>query len=195
MFSKVDTLSMLNKHIKVLLYGANLWYLGEGMFGPLVAVFTERVGGDILDISWALAIYLAVTGIVTILLGRFSDKHKTQERMMVLGYGLNALFTFCYLFVNSTTSLFLVQAGLGIASALATPTWEALYAKHENKKFGGYTWGLAEGEASLVTAVAMIIGGLIVQNTSFTILFIIMGCIQLLATIYQSQILFFKKEN
>lgn len=184
---------MLNKHIKVLLYGANLWYLGEGMLGPLIAVFTERVGGDILDISWALAIYLAVTGVVTILVGKFADTDDIQKRLMVSGYGLNALFTFCYVFVDSTTSLFFVQAGLGIAYALAAPTWEALYAKHENKKIGGYTWGLAEGESNLVIAGAILIGGLIVAYASFQALFITMACIQLLATLYQSKILFLKK--
>jgi MFS family permease len=185
---------MLNKHIKILLYGANLWYLGEGMLGPLVAIFTEKVGGDILDISWALAIYLTVTGIVTIFIGKISDHHKIQERLMVLGYALNALFTFAYLLVDSTTSLFLVQAGLGIASAMATPTWEALYAKHENKKLGGYTWGLAEGESNLVTAVAIIIGGLMIQHFSFAALFVLMGCIQVIATAYQARILFIDKD-
>jgi predicted MFS family arabinose efflux permease len=184
---------MLNQNMKILLYGANIWYLGEGMLGPLVAVFTERIGGDILDISWALAIYLAVTGLVTIFVGKISDQNRIQEKLMVLGYGLNALFTFGYLFVASTSSLFLIQAGLGIASALATPTWEALYAKHENRKHGGYLWGLAEGEANLITAVAIIMGGLLIKYFSFTALFVSMGCIQVVATIYQARILACKK--
>ena len=29
--------------------GANIWYFGEGMMGPLFAVFTDRVGGDTLS--------------------------------------------------------------------------------------------------------------------------------------------------
>lgn len=80
-----------------------MWYLGEGMFGPLLAVFTEQIGGDILNITAAWATYLIVTGFLTI-----------------------------------------------------------------------------------------IIGGLLVNSYSFTTLFIIMGSIQVLATLYQSQILFKK---
>ncbi len=42
---------MLSKKIKVLLYGSNLWYLGEGMLGPLFTLFAQKVGGDILSIT------------------------------------------------------------------------------------------------------------------------------------------------
>ncbi len=108
---------------------------------------------------------------------------------MILGYALNAFFTFTYLFVSTPIHLLLVQAGLGIAVALASPTWCALYARYEDKKNDGYIWGLANGEAKLITGIAIIIGGLIVNYYSFTALFILMGIIQIIATIYQAKIL------
>lgn len=180
---------MLKKKEKILLYGSNLWYLGEGMFGPLLAVFTERIGGSILDISWAWATYLIVTSFVLILVGKISDYKISKERLMISGYLLNAVFTFAYLFVSSPMRLFFVQAGLGVAAAFAMPTWQALYAKYEDRKHAGYTWGLADGEAQLITGIAIIIGGLIVTYVSFAALFILMGAIQIIATLYQSQIL------
>jgi len=186
---------MINRYTKVLLYGANLWYLSDGMLGPFIAIFTEQVGGGILDISWAYSVYLIVTGLMTIVVGKISDKHKCQEVLMVIGYAINTVFTFGYLLVDSTTTLFLVQAGLGLSSALATPTWSALYSKHENKRSSGYVWGLASGESSLVIAGAIILGGLVLQYYSFSVLFIIMGFIQLAATAYQSKILFIKKKR
>ena len=92
---------MLNDRIKILLYGGNLWSLGAGMFGPLFAVFAERIGGDILDISWAWATYLIVTGILIILIGKISDKRNNKEKLMMWGYALNAVFTFGYIFVSN----------------------------------------------------------------------------------------------
>lgn len=178
----------MNKKIKSLLYGGNLWNFAEGMFGPLLAVFTERIGGDILDITSAWAVYLLVTGVLTIFIGKLSDK-SDKARIMIFGYALNAFFTFAYLLVDSSLKLFVVQAGLGIATALATPTWNALYAEYEDKKKEGLEWGLASGAANIVTGIAIIIGGIILHYTSFETLFIIMGSIQLLATIYQMQIL------
>lgn len=54
----------LNKLSRILLLGANIWYFGEGMLGPLLAIFTEKVGGDIMDITWAWAVFLIVTGVL-----------------------------------------------------------------------------------------------------------------------------------
>jgi MFS family permease len=180
---------MINKRVKTLLYGSNLWYFGAGMLGPLFAVFAERIGGDILEISWAWATYLIVTGILVIFVGKISDEKISKERLMVVGYALNALFTFGYLLVSSPIHLFLVQAGLGVASALAMPTWESLYAKYEDKRHDGYEWGLAGGEGYILTGIAMVIGGLVVNYLSFKILFITMGTVQIIATVYQSRIL------
>ncbi len=179
----------LNKHIKILLYGGNLWYFGEGMLGPLFAVFTEKIGGGILDITGAWATYLIVAGFLYIIVGKITDKYNNKEQILVLGYALNALFTFCFIFISTPFHLFIVQAGLGVAAAMATPTWNVLYAKHEDKKNGGFQWGLAGGMANIITGVAIIIGGYIVKFLSFTTLFLIMGTIQVIATIYQAQIL------
>ena len=131
----------MNKKIKYLLNGSNLWNFGAGMLGPFLAIFTEKIGGNILDISWAWSIYLLVTGFLMIYFGRISDKIN-KEKMMTLGYGINAFFTFGYLFVDSPIKLFIVQAGLGLANALATPTWNALYAKHADDGKDGLEWGI-----------------------------------------------------
>ena len=177
----------------ILLWSNNLWSFGEGMLGPLFAVFAERVGGNILDITWAWAIYLAVTGVLTIVVGNYSDKVWRwcgRERLLVIGYALNALFTFGYLFVFNATGLFIVQAGLGVALALASPTWSALYDRYSPKEAGkGYSWGLMSGEQRLVLGLAIVVGGFVVSRYSFTALFILMGSIQVAATIFQARLI------
>jgi MFS family permease len=182
---------MLNKYVRTLLLGAGLWYLGEGMLGPLFTIFAQRMGGDILDITGAWAAYLFAMGALTICSGFFSDRIN-KRKIMVLGYALNALFTFGYVLVDSPLKLFLVQIGLGLASALATPTYDALYAAHENKKQDGMAWGLADGMPHLVTGAAILIGGVVVSAYSFTVLFVVMGCVQIVATLYQARILLYR---
>ncbi len=176
------------KEMKVLLYGGSVWYFAEGMFGPLLAVFTEEVGGSILDISWAWSIYLIFYGVLSIVLGKLSD-HMDKAKLMVAGYGINALFTFMYVFVDSPTTLLVVQAGLGIAAAMATPTWDALYDEYSSAEEDGTAWGLAGGMASIVTGIAIVLGGLVVEVFSFNTLFITMGVIQTIAFVYQARIL------
>ncbi|MFA5987138.1 MAG: MFS transporter, partial [Candidatus Paceibacterota bacterium] len=122
---------MLNKETKALLFADIVWFFGEGMLGPLFAVFTEKIGGDILNISWAWATYLIVTGILIVVFGRLSDKKLSKKHLVLWGYILNAVLTFCYLLVKNPMQLLFLQAGLGIAAAMATPTWDALYSEYE----------------------------------------------------------------
>lgn len=176
---------------KILIIGGLLWYFGEGMFGPLLSVYTERIGGDILDISFAWATYLIVAGILYMVVGKVVDVYHNKESVMILGYALNAVFTFLYLWVDTPTKLLIVQVGLGIASALATPTWDALFAHFEDHKNDGFQWGIAGGSAQILTGLAILVGGFIIHFWSFEVLFIFMGSVQVLATIYQAKILRF----
>lgn len=183
----------LSRTVKILLMGANIWYFGEGMMGPLFAIFSEKVGGDILDITWAWSTYLVITGLFYILVGKLLNKKEFKTKVMVMGYSLNALLTFAYLLVDSPFSLFLVQAGLGIAEAIGTPAWDALYAKHLDKDLDSYAWGLSTGQSQIVTGIAFGIGGVITHFISFNALFITMGLIQIVAALVTSQLLFIKK--
>lgn len=158
--------------------------------GPLFAIFTERIGGSVLDISWAWAVYLGVTGIGVIIVGHLSDVlHRGKERLVIAGYVLNAIVTLSYLFIDSPTQLFLGQAGLGIALALANPTWYALYDRHAPRHATGLFWGLADGQGKIFSALAILAGGFIVQRFSFEALFLTMGVIQLIATLYLARLL------
>jgi len=155
---------------------------GEGLLGPLFAIFAERLGGDVLEITWAWATYLIVSGLLTVYIGNLSDK-VDKKKLVFYGYVLNMIFTFSYLLVHNSQSLLIVQAGLGVAAALATPTWNALFSEHENKKKDGLEWGLSDGMSQFFTGLAVIAGGFIVSYFSFTILFITMGIIQIFAVI------------
>jgi predicted MFS family arabinose efflux permease len=179
----------LSPTTKILLWGANIWYFGEGMLGPLFAVFAEKVGGDLLDIAWAWATYLIITGVFYILVGKLINGKPYKAKVMVFGYALNAALTFCYLFVSSPWHLFFVQAGLGVAEAIGTPAWDALYAKNVNESHDTFAWGLASGQSQIVTGVAIIFGGLIANYFSFNALFITMGIIQVIAAVVQSRIM------
>jgi len=183
----------LTRTTKILLLGANIWYFGEGMMGPLFAVFAQKVGGDILDITWAWATYLIITGLMYILVGKIISGKNYKEMVMVVGYTLNALLTFGYLFVSSPVQLFMVQAGLGLAEAIGTPAWDTLYAKNLDENMDAYGWGLSTGQSQIVTGVAFGIGGLITHFISFEVLFITMGVIQLLAAVVTAQLLFINK--
>lgn len=175
---------MLKKREKVLLVVNAIWVFGEGMLGPLFAVFSQRIGGDILTIAWAWALYLMLSGVGIVILGKVSDSF-SKERMLVFSTFLNAGFTFAYLFVATPFHLLLVQVGLGIALAINVPAWNALYDQNsgsDNKN--GLVWGIGVGSIYFFKGLGLIIGGLIVTIFSFSTLFVVMGCIQVFGALY-----------
>ncbi len=179
----------LNKTTKILLIASSLWYFGEGLFGPLFAVYAQKIGGDLLDITWAWAAYLIATGIFYVLVGKFVNKSKYKKQVMIFGYGLNALLTFGYIFVHNTQQLFMIQIGLGIAEALSASIWDSLFAHHLEDKSNTFHWSIANGHPHFVSGIAIAIGGLIANYISFEALFLTMGIIQTIATIIQARIL------
>ncbi|MFZ3077899.1 MAG: MFS transporter [Candidatus Aenigmatarchaeota archaeon] len=172
----------MNRYQKVLLLSSFIWFFGEGLLGPLFAIFTQKIGGDILELTGAYAFYLITMGVLTIFVGRFSDHH-SKKYLMTIGYGLNAVVTFGYLFVDSPFKLFFVQGLLGVASALATPTWNSLFSIYEDKKHVGEEWGLDNGGSQIIIGIATMTGGLIITYFSFTTLFVLMGIIQVISTL------------
>lgn len=179
----------------ILFMSATVWAFSDGMLGPLFAVFAERIGGDILSITWAWALFLAVTGIGMMFTGRLGDTYG-HYYLSVWGYIFSAIFTFGYMFVGDKWSLFFVQIGLGIGLALANPTWDALYDKYSGTgENDGLVWGTAAAGRYIAQAIAMIIGGFVVTHSSFTLLFFIMGCVMVLAASYQIRILKYARDT
>lgn len=180
----------LNRVTKILLIASSLWYFGEGLFGPLFAIYAEKIGGNLLDITWAWAIYLIATGIFYVIIGKLFTRSKYKKHLMLFGYGLNTILTFGYIFVQNTQQLFLLQVGLGIAEAVCTPIWDTLFATNLEDSDNTFHWSLATGHTHFVSGIAIAIGGLIANYISFHALFITMGIIQLIATFIQAKLLF-----
>lgn len=175
----------MNTPLKLLLFASSLWYFSEGLLGPLFAVFSEQVGGDVLDITAAWATYLIVSGLAYPVVGKLLNRSRWKFRMIAVGYALNTLFTFAYLLVNDTTDLLLVQVGLGIAEAISTPSWDAFFASKLAERDDTFAWGLAGGHTQFISGIAIAIGGLIANFVSFQALFVVMGCLNLVATVVQ----------
>ena len=88
-----------------------------------------------------------------------------------------------------------VQAGLGLAEAISTPAWDAAFSSELEDTNDTYIWGIANGQSFIVSGIAIAIGGLIANYISFEALFILMGCIQLVATIIQARESFRKDKS
>ena len=177
-------IKIFNKKISILLLTNSLILLAGAMIGPIYALFVERVGGSLLDASYAFATFCLVAGVVTLVSGRYSDRMKENELILVLGYSIMGLGYFGYMLVDSIWTLLLVQVVIGLGEAIYSPSFDAIYSKHLDDKKFGRTWGLWESLYYFTTAFGAIVGGSLVTFFGFNAMFVIMGLLCFSSAIY-----------
>jgi len=183
----------MKRGLKILLIADSWMNLALGMIGPIYAIFVERIGGDLLDASWAYFAFMITSGVVMMMLGKWEDRTKHKEKLIVLGYFLGALGCLMYIFVNGQMTLLITQVILGLSVAVITPAFDAFYSRHTTKKEEAFDWGSVEAEWYIVTAVSAIIGGYVADIFGFRTLFTVMFVISLISVIISLRLL--KGEN
>lgn len=172
----------MHRVLKVLISSSIFFNFAAGMFGPIFAIFVQRIGGDVLIASSSWAIYTAAVGILILVFGRFEDK-LNKRKVFVTGRALNVVAISGYFFVQSPLHLFVVQGILGIAIAMMNPTFEALYSRGIRRGHEAFEWSVWEGSINLVIAGAAVLGGIIVTLFGFKTLFAIMTVVSFLSFI------------
>ncbi len=169
--------------LKILLWSSVFINLSAGLFGPIYAVFVEQIGGNLLTAGGAYAGYSIAFGVLVYFLGKWEDKIKHQENLIILGRFLTLIGTAGYLLIQTPIHLFAVQITLGIAQAFTAPAFGSLYSKNLQKGKFASQWGSWEAMTSIVIGIAAILGGLIAKEFGFKLLFIIMTAIALISLI------------
>lgn len=172
------------KILKILLITDGMILLATAMMGPIYALYVSEVGGGILDAGLAGAIWAFTAGITALISGRYVDKVKENELIVVSGYGITALGFLLYLFVDTISFLFFVQIIIGFGAAIYSPAFDALYTKHFDHRRAGTAWGVWETMNYFIYGIGAAIGGLIVSFWGFDILFVIMFLLSAGSAIY-----------
>lgn len=117
----------MTRPVRLLLIASSLWYFSEGLLGPLFAVFSEQIGGDVLDITAAWATYLIASGIAYPVVGRLLNRSRWKFRMIAVGYALNTVFTFAWGIARGHTQ-FISGVAIAIGGLIANfVSFQALF--------------------------------------------------------------------
>jgi MFS family permease len=163
-----------SRALRVLLMTNGVILFSSAMMGPIYALFVEKIGGDLLDASLTGGIFALAAGITSFISGRYADKIKENELIIVLGYSLIAFGYFLYLFVDTIWFLFLIQVIIGFGEAIYSPAFDSVYSKHIDHHKSGLQWGSWETINYFSVAFGAVIGGLLVQQFGFQFIFVIM---------------------
>ncbi|MCC6711351.1 MAG: MFS transporter [Candidatus Pacebacteria bacterium] len=174
----------LNRALRILLVTNALILVSGAMLGPIYALFVERIGGDLLDASFAFATFSLSAGLTAVLSGKFTDKVKEKELIIIFGYVLMALGFFSYIFVQNTWQLLLVQVVIGLGEAIYSPAFDAVYSQHINESKFGLQWSFWEAMNYFVMAVGALVGGYLTNFFGFNLMFFLMSVLCLMSAVY-----------
>jgi MFS family permease len=176
--------------LKILLFAEACLTIAAGMLGPIYAVFVEEIGGNILDASSAWAVFMLTMGIIVLMIGRWEDKLKHQEKMVIIGYVVRAVGYLGYIFVYNQPALLLVQIMLGLGGALNIPAYDALYTKFLDRGKEASEWADWEAMYYIMTAFAALSGGVLAYYYGFRILFMIMFIFSLIGLLSSLKLMY-----
>jgi MFS family permease len=162
----------MEKIAKILLASESVWAFGSGLFLPIFAIFSEQVGGDILDAGIAAALFLLVTSMMQLPLGIWLDKVK-EKWFLVFCYFLTALVFLGYAFVHNKWELFALQIVFGVAIAVGDTAWDSMFDRSTDDRRSGRSWSMYHMLAGFATAFGIIIGASIVHFYGFPVIFIV----------------------
>ncbi|MBI2636636.1 MAG: MFS transporter [Parcubacteria group bacterium] len=149
-----------NRALRILLWTNAMILLAGAMLGPIYALFVEKIGGDLLDASFAGALFALAAGFASLVSGKYADAIRENELIIAAGYVVMSIGFFSYLFVDSVAQLFLVQVIIGLGGAVYAPAFDAVYSKHLDGRRSGAQWGAWESMAYFTTAFGAAAGGL-----------------------------------
>jgi MFS family permease len=169
--------------IKIIIASSIIYNFGIALFGPLYAIFVEGIGGSILDASGAYTVYVLVTGILLIIFGRFEDRLKNKESILILGLSVITLGNAGYIFITTPLHLFIVQLILGIGAAIMIPAWDATFSTHLDRRREAWEWSLWEGMWRIAAAIGALAGGFVATYFGFKILVTLMAIFSAFSTL------------
>lgn len=175
---------LFNKAIRILLVTNGFILIAGAMLGPIYAIFVEKIGGDLLDASYAFGVFALTAGIVTFVSGKYADRLKENELIVVFGYGIMGMAFFGYTLVNSIWSLLVVQVIVGLGQAIYSPAFDVLYSKHLDSQKIGTVWGTWEALNYFTTAIGAVAGGLLVTFFGFNTMFVMMALLCFASAVY-----------
>ncbi len=183
----------MNRVLKFLLFADGFSILAVGMFGPIYAIFVERIGGDILTAGGAYAAFSITAGILLFLISRWEDHVKHKEKLVVLGYALGSIGILGYLFISAPIHLFVVQIILGMAGAIGSPAYDAIYSRCLDRGRFASEWGMYESMEYIVTAIAALFGAFVAAFFGFQSLFLIMFFLSLVGLFISLRLFYITK--
>ena len=170
----------INKIIKVLTFSDLFLLTGFGFLSPIFAIFiTERIQGGNAEVAgFSMAIYLITQSLVQIPFGRYLDRHQGEKDdllFVMIGFLFASFVAFAYIFVSMPWHIYVLQAIYGLGMAMNIAGWPAIFTRHIDKGREAFEWSTRSTLVGVGAGISGALGGIIITEFGFEILFISIG--------------------
>jgi MFS family permease len=149
---------------------------GWGFIDPVFSVFIVQkiVGGTLITVGVAAAIYWILKSILQIPIAKYLDKTpgEKDDLMALIGGLLLAGFSAAaFTLVHTAAELYFVEALHAIAFAFYAAAWPAIFSRHLDKDRFAFDWSLDSVTVGVASGITGLLGGIIAENWSYTAVF------------------------
>jgi MFS family permease len=173
---------MPNKSLKLLYLTNGIFVLAASLLGPLYAVYVQKLGNDVLTVSSSWGIFLLSATLFVLLLSKFGDKIR-KDYLFLSAFLLRTFVFLAFIFVSNIPELFILQIVNGLGEAMGTPSFNAIFAEHLDRGHHVKDYSNWQIINNILTALATMLGGVIVYEYGFSHLFIVMAVLSLVSCI------------
>ena len=140
-----------------------------GILTPIYAFFVQKIGGGILETSWAIGLYSILCGIGTMVVHKTHWSHTYRKHLLWIGWLVWLSSVLIYLIIQNIVALYIAQILNALGDAICEPVFDAEFGnKISANPAGG--WALFEGTVGIAEGIAAIVGGMIATYYGFEIL-------------------------
>lgn len=184
---------IINKIVKVLIVSDFFLNLGWGLLSPVFAIFILRdiTMQDPLKAAevagFAALFYWITKSFLTIPVGYFLDKRKGERDdfwVMIAGEFIMVLIPLGYLLANAPWHIYFLQILYASGTAMAFPSWLAIFTRHIDKGKEAFEWGVESTSIGIGAGIAGGLGGIIAGALGFNVLFIAVSALNFVAAVF-----------
>ena len=141
----------------------------SGILVPIYAFFVQKIGGGILETSWAIALYSIIYGLLTIAIHKTKLSHKYRMHFLWGGWLLWLFSITIYFLISTLPVLYISQMINALGDAMYEPVFDAEFSHHiaADPDAG---WAFFNGTTSIFYGIAAILGGFVAKHLGFDVL-------------------------
>jgi MFS family permease len=159
---------------------------GWGLIDPIFSVFIIQrvVGGTLMTVGIAAAIYWIIRSVAQIPIAEFLDRIPGEHddfMALVGGLLLVGISAIAMCWVTRVWELYVVHALQAIAFALYYASWPTIYSRHLDKDAISLDWSLDSSVAGVGAGITGFLGGVIAETLGYNVVFVGAGIMAFIA--------------